>query len=140
MVVDTGVLISAFIFGGIPEVAMKKAFNESEIWVSPQILKEYRDTPFELINEGKITSLQLKSLVSGIASFISKAHVTVPTQNFFIYRDEMDNVILDCCFSANVDFLITGDKDILEIEESKLKIELPKLKIVSPRIFLTIWT
>ena len=42
VVIDTGVLVSAFVFGGIPEMAVKKAFLEAEIFVSPSLLKEYR--------------------------------------------------------------------------------------------------
>lgn len=57
IVIDTGVLISAYVFGGVPEKAIKRAFNEAEIWVSPQLLKEYRDTPLELKDEGNITNV-----------------------------------------------------------------------------------
>lgn len=45
---DSGVIISAFAFGGIPEEAIKKVFTEAEIWFSPQLLQEYRDTSIEL--------------------------------------------------------------------------------------------
>jgi predicted nucleic acid-binding protein len=37
------VLVSAFAFGGIPEKAIKMAFAETDIYVSPSILKEYRE-------------------------------------------------------------------------------------------------
>jgi putative PIN family toxin of toxin-antitoxin system len=136
VVVDTGVLISAFVFGGIPESAIKKTFSEAEIWVSPQLLEEYRATPFELEADGKITHLQLKSLLSGIASFVVNAKVATPKKRLSLCRDEEDNMILECCFAADADFLITGDKDLLEMEKTRLKRELPKLKIVSPRVFL----
>lgn len=130
-------LISAFVFGGIPGRAIKKAFIESEIWVSPQLLKEYRDTPFELAVEGKITNVQLRSLLSGIASFVVNAKVVVPERRLFICRDEEDNMVLECCLAADADFLITGDKDLLEIDKTRLlKREDSKLKIVSPRAFL----
>ena len=45
MVVDTGVLVSAFAFGGIPEKALRKVFVEAEIYVSPPLLEEYREVP-----------------------------------------------------------------------------------------------
>jgi predicted nucleic acid-binding protein len=48
VVIDTGVLISAFVFGGIPEKAIRKAFTEADIYVSPSLLKEYRDVPLVL--------------------------------------------------------------------------------------------
>ncbi|HCN20327.1 MAG TPA: putative toxin-antitoxin system toxin component, PIN family [Planctomycetia bacterium] len=133
---DTGVLISAFVFGGIPEKAIKKAFSRAEIWVSPQLLKEYRDTPVELRVEGKITDAQLRSLLSGIAAFVVNAKVVVPKTKLFLCRDKEDNTVLECCLAADANLLITGDRDLLEIEQAKLKTEIPKLKIVSPRTFL----
>ncbi len=134
--VDTGVLVSGFVFGGTPESAIKKAFTETEIWVSPQLLKEYRDTPFELEREGKITNVQLRSLVSGIASFVVNAKVVVPERKLSLCRDKADNMILECCLKANADFLITGDKDLLEIKKTRLKTKLPELRIISPKAFL----
>jgi len=47
------VLVSAFAFGGIPEKAIKKAFAETDIYVSPSILKEYREVPLVLEDEIK---------------------------------------------------------------------------------------
>lgn len=136
MVVDTGVLISAFSFGGVPEAAIKKAFNETEIYISPQILKEYRDTPFELKASGKITHIQLRTLLSGIASFVVNAIIINPEKMLSICRDVEDNMVLECCLAAEANFLITGDKDLLEMEKGRLKEVLPGLKIVSPRAFL----
>jgi putative PIN family toxin of toxin-antitoxin system len=130
------VLISAFVFGGIPEATLKKVFSEAKIWVSPQLLEEYREIPFELEARGKITPLQLKSLVSGIASFVVNAKVVTPKKKLSICRDPEDNMILECCFAADADFLITGDKDLLEIKKTRLKTRFPKLRIISPRFFL----
>jgi len=130
------VLVSAFVFGGIPERAIKKTFAETEIWVSPQLLKEYRDTPFELEVEGKISDVQLRSLLAGIASFVVNAKVVVSKKKLSLCRDAEDNMILECCLAADVNFLITGDKDLLEVEKTRLRTKLPKLKIVSPRAFL----
>ena len=129
-------LVSAFVFGGTPEKTIKKAFTETEIWVSPQLLKEYRDTPFELELEGKITRVQLRSLLSGIASFVVNAKAVVPKRKLSLCRDKADNMILECCLTADADFLITGDKDLLEIGKTRLKTKFSKLRIVSPRAFL----
>jgi len=45
-------------------------------------------------------------------------------------------MVLECCLAAGADYLITGDKDLLEIDETTLRTEISKLRIVSPRIFL----
>lgn len=81
-------------FGGIPEKAVKKAFLEAEIFISPSLLKEYRDVPLALNAAGKIDHVQLKVLVSGVASFVSKADVVYPQTNLAICRDSEDNMLL----------------------------------------------
>lgn len=129
-------LVSAFVFGGIPERAVKKAFSETEIYVSPQLLREYRDTPFELESAGKISKAQLRTLLSGIASFVVNGKVVVPEKKLSLCRDEADNMSLECCLAADADFLITGDKDLLEIDKTELNTKLPKLGIVTPNAFL----
>jgi hypothetical protein len=45
------VLVSGFAFGGIPEKAIKIAFVETDIYVSPSLLKEYREAPLVLSSE-----------------------------------------------------------------------------------------
>jgi len=47
--------VSAFVFGGIPEKAINKAFTETDIYVSPPILKEYREVPLTLEGQEKLT-------------------------------------------------------------------------------------
>ncbi len=124
-------LVSAFVFGGIPENAVKKAFLEAEIFVSPSLLKEYRDVPIALSAIGKIDHVQLKVLVSGIASFVSKAGVVYPQTSVAICRDMGDNMLLECCLAARADFLITGDKDLLTIENLPFEV-----RILTPRRYV----
>jgi len=92
------VLVSAFAFGGIPKKAVQKAFSEADIYVSPALLREYRDVPLELITEGKIDQLQLKALIAGIAAFVTKAKVVNPQKKFIICRDPEDR--LDAAFKV----------------------------------------
>jgi len=125
------VLVSAFIFGGVPEKAVRKAFLEAEIFVSPPLLEEYRDVPLALNAVGKIDSVQLKVLVSGIASFVSKADVVSPQTKLAICRDMGDNMLLECCLAARAEFLISGDKDLLAIEDLPFEV-----RILTPRRYV----
>lgn len=70
----------AFAFGGVPEKAVRKAFRLSELYVSPELLQEYREVPITLEEEGKIDHTQLKALISGIATFVAKAKVIQPVK------------------------------------------------------------
>jgi len=131
IVIDTGVLVSAFVFGGIPEEAVKKAFAETDIYISPALLKEYRDVPLVLETEEKLTPIQLKALVSGLAAFVTRTIVVYPRKKLFICRDPADNMLLECCFESKADFLISGDRDLLDIKVLPFH-----LKILTPRKFL----
>jgi len=134
VIIDTGVLISTFVFGGIPKEAVLRIVRQSEIWISPDILEEYRQVPLELEQEGKITREQLKALIAGIAALMLHAQIAYPRRSVSICRDEEDNIILEACLAAKADYLITGDRDLTEIEPSSLSsIGLKKLKILTPR-------
>jgi predicted nucleic acid-binding protein len=70
-----------------------------------------------LESKGAIDRAQLKALISGIASFISRARLVHPTKSLKICRDPEDDMLLECCLAAKANFLITGDKDLLAIED-----------------------
>jgi putative PIN family toxin of toxin-antitoxin system len=94
-------------------------------------LNEYRYVPLELFTKNRINNEQFKALITGIASFVSKAVVVSPKKELFVCRDPKDNFILECCLEASADILVTGDKDLLEIENLPFK-----LKIYTPGMYL----
>jgi len=111
--------------------------RETNIYVSPQLLKEYREVPLQLEIDKKINHEQLKLLIVGIASFLENAKVVYPTKRLSICRDLEDNMILDCCLEAKADLLITGDKDFLDIKIQDLKAAgLGKLRILTLRDYI----
>ena len=83
-VVDTRVLISAFAFGGIPKQAVLKVKNNTQIYISPQILEEYREVPILLLKTKKINTQQFNSLISGVAAFVSDVKIIFPIESIDI--------------------------------------------------------
>ena len=84
-----------------------------------------------LRTEKKIDDKQLKALISGIATFVTRVKIVRPVKKLSICRDIKDNMLLECCLAGGVDFLITGDKDLLDI------LDLPfKLRILIPSEFV----
>ena len=124
-------LISAYAFGGTPEKAVKKAFSKADIYLTPDLLKEYRDVPLAIEAEGKINHLQFKTLISGIAAVVSRAEIVNPKRKILLCRDPKDDMLLECCIEAKADFLVTGDADLLDIADLPFN-----LRIVAPRKFL----
>lgn len=130
IVIDTGVLVSAFAFGGTPKEAVRKAVQESIIVVSPPLLNEYREVPLLLERQKKISHLQLKALIAGISTFVSESLIVYPKVKLDLCRDKKDNMLLECCLEAKAELLITGDKDLLEIKDLPFL-----LGIVTPAVF-----
>ena len=126
-------LVSAYAFGGVPEKAVKKAFAQAELFVSRDLLKEYRDVPLALEDEGKLTHSQLKALISGVAAFVTRAILVNPQRKLIICRDPEDNMLLECCLEARARFLVSGDKDLLDLKDLPFD-----LRVLTPRQFLEI--
>jgi putative PIN family toxin of toxin-antitoxin system len=127
-VIDTGVLVSAFAFGGTPSEVVRKAFSEAEICVSPELLKECRDVPTLLHSEGKITDRQFTALISGIAAVVAVARMVHPKKRIKVCRDPVDDMVLECCHASVADYLITGDRDLLSFQNLPFS-----LRILTPR-------
>ncbi|MCL6642415.1 MAG: putative toxin-antitoxin system toxin component, PIN family [Candidatus Bipolaricaulota bacterium] len=113
---------------------LSKKFAVVSTSVKPQ---EYREVPKELLVQCKITRVQFQALLSGIASFVVQARLVRPRKRLMICRDPEDNIVLECCRAAQARFLITGDRDLLELSTDVLrKVSLRRLQILSPRAFL----
>jgi putative PIN family toxin of toxin-antitoxin system len=98
VVVDTGVVVSAFAFGRVPQRALEAVLRSAEVCVSPELLAEYRAVPQALLAARKITAEQFGGLVAGIAAFVSEARMLVPTQAVRVCRDRKDDMVLECCW------------------------------------------
>lgn len=134
-VVDANVIVSA-LFGGTPKKAFLKALKTCDIYISPEIKLEL----FTLLNEleDKLGSVKIRRLRSIILSLLSNSKEVVPVKKIEISRDKKDNAYLNLCLRVRADFLLTGDRDLLEIPLKKLKSHgLNRLKIVSPKVFLS---
>lgn len=129
VVLDSNVLVSGIFFGGMPEKILEAWMQRKfEIFVTPSIFEEYGNT-LEALAGGKAEALT----TYWIASIAEHAHHVVdPPHPLKICRDPDDDKFLYCAASIKADFLVTGDKDLKELEVSF------DFKIVSPRTFLSI--
>lgn len=125
VVFDTNVLVAAFLTEGLCSVLLPRARRkEFKLFVCPVILEE-----FERILLHKIKAS--RELVIEALEILLEASETVhPTEEIQrICRDRDDDKILACALSAEADYLVSGDRDLLEIGSFE------ELKIVSPREF-----
>jgi len=131
------VLVSAFAFGGVPERAVKIAHAGADLYVSPPLLSEYRDTVEQLRIAQKVTASQVQALLSGIAAVVAEAQVVVPTITLRLCRDPADDMLLECRHAAKATVLMTGDKDLLALAHALRTVTgLNRLRILTPRAYL----
>jgi len=133
-VIDANVIVSS-LFGGTPRKAFLRALRTCDIFISPDIRAELTCLLDEL--EKKLGSAKTKRLRSIVLKLISSAQEVNPARKITLSRDRKDNSYLSLCLTVRADFLLTGDKDLLEIPPRQLKSAgLNRLRIVSPNTFL----
>jgi len=129
IVMDSNIFVSSFFWGGNPRYVFDRVINGlDESFTNEQILKEIES----VMNSRKfsVNSNEIQDYIKIIRKY-SKIidSKEIPKD---ISRDNDDNKILQCGFDGNVDFIITGDKDLLVL------IEYEKIKIMKPRDYLEI--
>ncbi|HIE36140.1 MAG TPA: putative toxin-antitoxin system toxin component, PIN family [Candidatus Omnitrophica bacterium] len=125
---DTDVFISAFLFKGETNnlVSLWKT-GKIKILISKEVLKEY----IKVLSypKFKLSKKEITYLIE--EEFLSFVEICKPKLKFdFIKDDPEDNKFLDLAYEGKVDYIISGDKHLLELKRFK------KIKIVSVREFL----
>ena len=129
--------MSAFAFGGIPARAVEDVVARHDLLFSRALLTEYRTVPAELLARRKITAVQWRALVAGIAAAVAVGRVVVPRKRLQLCRDPGDNMLLDVCLAGRADVLVTGDADLLSVDAEQLRaVGLASLRILTPRAYL----
>jgi putative PIN family toxin of toxin-antitoxin system len=99
--------------------------------LSQALLQEYRDVPSDLLRKQKITDIQFRSLIAGIAAVVTRAKMLTPRKRLAICRDPKDDMLLECCLAAHAEILLTSDRDLLELRGLPFQ-----LTTLSPRQFM----
>ncbi len=126
VVFDTNVLVSAFVTEGVCAKLVGRARRgKFQLITCPFILKELEAV---LLKKLSATRGETRQVLRLLAEAISD--LVQPTQPVSgICRDPDDDHILSCALAANADYLVTGDSDLLELQEFR------KARILSPRDF-----
>ena len=127
-VIDTNVIISALLFGGLPEKVLSLVISKKiELILSPSIRDEIErvllDPKFSVST--KEVSILL-SAIDKVATFV------LPSEKItLIKRKDSDNRILEAAVCGNANYIVTGDKqDLLPLKKYL------NILIISPKQFL----
>jgi len=127
-VLDTNVFISALFWTGSPHNVLAKALESEFILItSREILKEIEE---RLLNKFKFP---VEDILSFLEIIVLNSHIVEPNIKLeAVPQDPNDNKIIECAVSGNADYIVTGDKDILELKAFR------EIKILTPNQFLKI--
>jgi uncharacterized protein len=112
-VFDTNVLVAAFVTEGLCARLLGRARRrQMDLVISSFILNEFENVLFKKFSASKEQIRTATRLISEAAQIVSHASVVSG-----ICRDPDDDQILSCALSAEADYLVTGDSDLLELKE-----------------------
>ena len=113
IVIDTNVLISGVFFGGFPREILSSVVSQKiTACATAEIINEYEDIAQEMIDrkQGHIDRAILAPLIQVL-------EVIEPISHVEICRDPDDNKFLECAKDSHALYIVSGDKDLLVIEE-----------------------
>lgn len=124
VVLDTNVLIAAFISHGSCADLVENVLAEHECVTSEFILGEFREV---LISKFKVDPV----LATAAGNLIRKrVRIVIPmTLPVAVCRDPDDDLVLGTATAGNCRYLVTGDKDLLELNQYG------DIRILPPRDF-----
>jgi len=127
IVLDSNIIIAAFSSRGLCASVFELCLDRYTIMISDFILSEVSRI---LQDRFKMPPTNVKTILNYLKEFCIVASYNKLQKR--ICRDPFDDEILALAISNGVDYIITGDKDLLDLKDYQ------SIKILSPRQFWTI--
>ncbi len=131
VVLDTNIFVSGWLWGGRPDKVLKLAeVYLITVCASEELLNELQSTLSQDKFRSKLQALRvnLNGLMSGTRELVEIYPIS--TVNVPELRDVNDNMILGTAIAAGADAIVTGDLDLLVLQEYE------GIPIVTAREFL----
>ena len=127
-VLDTNVLISAYVFGGKPEKVLKRVVGEEVQGIISQVLvSELLDVLRKKFRVPKSKILEMREEIEDAFEMV------FPIETLKITEDDDDNRVLEAAADGKCNYIVTGDRDLLDLGKYK------RIKIITPADFLKIF-
>jgi putative PIN family toxin of toxin-antitoxin system len=134
IVLDTNVFVSSlFSRTGTPNAVVRACFQGDLLLV---VSDEQRAELDDVLQRPQILSHARLTIrdIADLNALIQSAELIEDAQTSIVVRDAKDQPILAAALRASVDFLVTGDADLLVLADDP---RIAPLRIVTPRAFLT---
>lgn len=128
VVLDTNVLVSALIDDGKPRKLVLELLDKYSVILSRQMLAELADVMSR--NKFSVTSGQVDRFLT---SLVRMSQLVSDIARFKVMlEDPDDDVVLNTAYTGRAEFIVTGDRHLLELDKFK------KTKIVTVNQMLEI--
>ena len=118
LVVDTNVLVSAFLWQGTPGRLVELAGErECQLFTSRALIDELaevlqRKKLAKQVQSTELTAAQMLRNYQRLATTITARQLTQQ-----VSRDADDDAVLACALAAHADLIVSGDKDLLVLKQ-----------------------
>ncbi len=131
IVLDTNVIVSAIMFGGVPEKLVIKVLTEDhEVVLSPYIVEEVN----RILAEKFGTSSSTEDLFNEL---VRTAEMKYFQPFLDIVQDGPDNRIIETAVKGRASVIVTGDKQLLELKNYQdILITMPALLVQALKLTL----
>lgn len=116
VVIDTMIFVRALINPYGFNARLLNRVDEYELSLSEEIIEEVVEVLFRPEIQKKYNPSKVIT-VHDVLEIISDADLITPSQKINLCRDPKDNKFIECAVEAEADYLISGDKDLLDIGE-----------------------
>lgn len=111
VVLDSGIWISAFQFGGTPQAALDSVSSDHTVAICNQIVAEVCGT---LVRKFSWKDEEVLSILKAYTS--DGTHVEVTGTVHGVCRDPKDDMIFECAVKSHAEIILSGDNDLLSVK------------------------
>ena len=124
VVLDTNIIVAAFAARGLCESTFELCLEKHELITSEFLLEECKE---KLIRKIKLPNNTVEEILE---LYRKNSHIVIPNKvDSELCRDPDDLPVLRTCFSEKADYLISGDNDLLILDNIGIT------SIITPRRF-----
>ncbi len=124
VLLDSNVLISAILFGGIPRKILEVALvGDVDLITSPPLLAELERVLTQKFGFRSTTAASIRAELEALGEVVE------PTAIEQVTRSSADDLVLAAAVAGQVEVIVTGDKELLGIATYE------GVRIESPRTF-----
>jgi putative PIN family toxin of toxin-antitoxin system len=111
VVLDSGIWISAFQFGGTPQAALDSVFSDHTVAICDQIIAEVRAT---LVRKFSWKDEEVLATPKEYTSGGTRVEITGIVDG--VCRDPKDDMVFECAVKSHAEIILSGDNDLLSVK------------------------